>query len=60
VDVPFLEAEVAVASASYDDSGTPECQGKASPRLDPQVQARVKKFVLKQYAGGRSLREPAS
>jgi hypothetical protein len=37
----------------------PEFVGTAVPRLDPAVQARVERFVVEQYAGGRSLREIA-
>lgn len=37
----------------------PEFVGTAVPRPDPAVQARVERFVLEQYAGGRSLREIA-
>ena len=37
----------------------PEFAGRASPRPDPVVQARVKRFVLEEYAAGRSLREIA-
>ncbi|MGY1706411.1 helix-turn-helix domain-containing protein [Geodermatophilus sp. SYSU D00697] len=33
--------------------------GTASPRLDPDVQAQVERFVVEQYASGRSLRELA-
>ena len=37
----------------------PEFVGTAVPRPDPAVQARVERFVLEQYAAGRSLREIA-
>jgi hypothetical protein len=37
----------------------PEFVGTAVPRPDPQVQARVERLVLEQYAAGRSLREIA-
>jgi len=37
----------------------PEFAGTASPRPDPAVQARVERFMLEQYAAGRSLREIA-
>ena len=33
--------------------------GTASPRPDPHVQAQVERFVVEQYAAGRSLRELA-
>jgi hypothetical protein len=33
--------------------------GTASPRPDPDVQAQVERFVVEQYASGRSLRELA-
>jgi len=36
-----------------------EFVGTAVPRPDPVVQARVERFVLEQYAAGRSLREIA-
>ncbi|WP_369137393.1 helix-turn-helix domain-containing protein [Modestobacter versicolor] len=37
----------------------PEFAGTASPQPDRAVQARVERFVLEQYAEGRSLRELA-
>lgn len=37
----------------------PEFVGTAHSRPDPAVQARVERFVLEQYAAGRSLREIA-
>lgn len=37
----------------------PEFAGTASPRPDPAIQARVERFVVEQYQGGRSLREIA-
>ncbi|ADB74230.1 helix-turn-helix domain-containing protein [Geodermatophilus obscurus] len=37
----------------------PEFAGTAAPRPDPAVQARVERFVLDGYAGGRSLHELA-
>ena len=37
----------------------PEFVGTAVPRPDPVVQARVERFVLEQYAAGRSLRQIA-
>ena len=37
----------------------PEFAGNASPRPDPQVQARVEAFIVEQYAAGRSLRQLA-
>jgi helix-turn-helix protein len=37
----------------------PEFIGTALTRPDPSVQARVERFVLDQYAAGRSLRELA-
>src|SRR3712207_6533608 len=36
-----------------------EFAGTASPRPDPTMQARVERFILEQYAAGRSLRELA-
>jgi hypothetical protein len=43
----------------YPPRPQPEFVGTAVPRPDPAVQARVERFVLEQYAGGRSLREIA-
>jgi quercetin dioxygenase-like cupin family protein len=50
---------VAAVTSTRDAGVRPEFAGTASPRPNPEVQARVEAFIIEQYAAGRSLRQLA-